>query len=173
MAIRSVDNSNSNSRLSTVVKSTAVGAATGYALKWLWPIQNQEDVVNRRAIVNYCRKITNKAKVQEFETLGVPTKAQDVFIKMIKSGVKEAFHQKSISAKIASLGGEGSVDGKEFRNIIRCVNEQSTQLIKRFGLVHKIALKYIRPSVPFLVAGAGVGFFTGFAHNVMHCDYDA
>ena len=34
-------------------------------------------------------------------------------------------------------------------------------------------LKFKRPAVPFLVAGAGVGFLTGFARNVLKDDLSA
>jgi len=174
MTVRAVgQNDNSNSRLGVIVKSTAAGTAAGYAMKWLWPVQKQEDTINKRAMINYCRKITNKARVQEYKNLGVKTKAQDVFIKMIESDDKKAFSTESLAARVKSLGGEASVDGKEFRGIIRGVNESSKELIKRFAVSYNIMLKKIRPTVPFLVAGAGIGFFTGFTHNVMKCDYDA
>lgn len=174
MTVRAVgQNDNNNSRLGVVVKSTAVGTAAGYAMKWLWPIQKQEDTINRRAIINYCRKITNKAKVQEFNNMGIKTKAQDVFVKMIESGDKDAFTNESLAKKVAILGGEASIDGKEFRGIIRNVNESSREMMKRFAVSYHIMLKKIRQPIPFLVAGAGIGFFTGFTHNVMKCDYNA
>ncbi len=174
MTVRAIgQNENQNSRLGVVVKSTAVGTAAGYAMKWLWPIQKQEDTINRKAMINYCRKITNKAKVQEFNNAGVKSKAQDMFVKMIESGDKDAFTKESILKKVATLGGEDSLQAKEFRGIIRDVNESSRQLIKRFAVSYKIMLKKIRQPIPFMVAGAGIGFFTGFTHNVMKCDYNA
>lgn len=173
MTVNAIGQNDGNSRLGVIVKSTAAGTVAGYAMKWLWPVQKQEDSINRRTMVNYCRKVTNKAKVQEYKNLGVKTKAQDVFIKMIESGDKDAFTKTSLDKKVASLGGETSVDAKEFRGIIRNVNDQSKQMLKRFAVSYNIMLKKIRPTVPFLVAGAGIGFFTGFTHNVMKCDYDA
>ena len=142
-------------------------------MKWIWPVQKQEDTINKRAMVNYCRKITNKAKVQEYNNLGVRTKAQDTFIKMIQSGEKDAFTSENLAKKVVALGGEASIDGKEFRGIIRNVNESSREMLKRFAVSYHIMLKKIRQPIPFLVAGAGIGFFTGFTHNVMKCDYDA
>ena len=46
-------------------------------------------------------------------------------------------------------------------------------MTKRWAVAYRVMLKNIRPTVPFLVAGAGIGFFTGFSHNVMKCDYNA
>lgn len=174
MTVRPIgQNDRNNSRLGVIVKSTAAGTAAGYAMKWLWPVQKQEDTINKRAIINYCRKVTNKARVQEYNNIGVKTKAQTVFVKMIESGDKKAFSTENLAKKFEILGGESSVDGKEFRGIIRSVNESSKEMIKRFAVSYNIMLKKIRPTVPFLVAGAGIGFFTGFTHNVMKCDYDA
>lgn len=164
---------NDNSKLYTVVKSTAIGAAAGYAAKYVLPITKQEDTVTRRTMINYCRKITNKAKVAEFKADGVKSKAQDVFVKMIESKDKDAFSLSSLNKKVRALGGEDSAAGKEFRGIIRDVNELSKNLTRRFAKSYHHMLKDIRPSAPFIVAGAGIGFFAGFAHNVMKTDFDA
>lgn len=161
---------NQNSHLSTVVTSTAVGTLSGYAMKYAWPIQKQESDFNPRVMVNYCRKVTNKAKVAAFEAMGVKSQAQDCFVKMIKHGDKDAFKSSKLAEKVAALGGEGSASGKEFRGIIRNVNETSSQMIKRWAVAYNLMLKKIRPTVPFLVAGAGVGFLTGFTHNVLKTD---
>lgn len=165
--------SHDNSKLNTIVKSTAVGMAGGYALKYLYPIQKQEDNISRRSMLNYCRKVTNRAKADDFRGNGVKSKAQDLFIKMIDSNDKDAFTSKSIVKRVKALGGEESLAGKEFRGIIRTVNETSKNLTRRFMTAYHVMLKIKRPAIPFLVAGAGVGFLTGFAHNVMKTDFDA
>lgn len=173
MTVSAVGQNDGSSRLNTIIKSTAAGTAAGYAMKYLWPVTEQENDISARTMINYCRKLTNKAKVQEINSLGVKTNAQDCFVKMIESGDKEAFTEKSLKAKVLKLGGEDSAQGKEFRGIIRNVNETASQMTKRWAVAYKIMLKRIRPTVPFLVAGAGIGFFTGFTHNVMKCDYNA
>ena len=164
---------NENTKLYTVVKTTAVGAALGYASKYMLPVTKQEDTISKRTMINYCRKVTNKAKVAEIKAEGVKSRAQDVFVKMIESKDKDAFTSKSLSAKVKSLGGENSIDGKEFRGIIRNVDQMSKSLTRRFITAYHVMLKIKRPTVPFLVAGAGIGFLTGFAHNVMKTDFDA
>ena len=74
---------NDNSRLYTVASSTALGAAAGYASKYLLPVTKQEDTVSRRIMINYCRKVTNKAKIAEIKSqIGEITAAQDAFIKI-------------------------------------------------------------------------------------------
>lgn len=173
MTVSAVGQNDGSSRLNTIVKSTAAGTAAGYAMKYLWPVTKQENDITPRTMINYCRKLTNKAKVQEINGLGVKTKAQDYFVKMIESGDKEAFKEEKIKERIAKMGGEDSAAGKEFRGIIRNVNETASQMTKRWAVAYKVMLKHIRPTVPFLVAGAGIGFFTGFTHNVMKCDYNA
>ncbi len=173
MTVSAIGQNERNTSLSTIVKSTAAGTAAGYAMKWIWPVQKQENTMNHRALINYCRKMTNKAKVKEYKGFKSLSQAQDSFVKMIESGDKEAFLEKNLKTRVESLGGENSIAGKEFRNIIRNVNEEARLMTKRFGVSYHIMLKKIRPAVPFLVAGAGIGFFTGFTHNVMKCDYDA
>lgn len=179
---------NTSTRLNTIVKSTAAGTVAGYATKWIWPIMRQEDNMDRRAMFNYCRKVTNKAKAKEFKLLADRTPAQDSFIEMSDKGyqnvtlqygdkprnVKQSlFTADEIAKRVDALGGENSVSGKELRSIIRGVNEQSKQMMRRFSTSYGIMLKKIRQPIPFLVAGAGVGFFTGFTHNVMKTDYYA
>ena len=44
--------SHDNSKLNTIVKSTAVGMVGGYALKYLYPVQKQEDNISRRSMLN-------------------------------------------------------------------------------------------------------------------------
>ena len=120
-----------------------------------------------------CYKNVNDAKVDEFRKSGSMTRAQEAFVKMFESRDKDAFKRESINKKVLELGGENSQAGKEYRNIINTVNESAAKMKRLFTVSENIMLRYIRPAVPFLVAGAGIGFFTGFAHNVMHCDYDA
>ncbi|WP_303964433.1 hypothetical protein [Succinatimonas hippei] len=164
---------NDNSRLYTIVKATAAGAAGGYALKYLYPIQDQENSFNKKSMINYCRKLTNKAKVAEFKENGVKSKAQDVFVKIIESNDKDAFSHSGKQKKIKALGGENSLAGKEFIQIIRNVDETASTLMRRFARAYHIMLKDIRPTTPFIVAGAGIGFLAGFAHNVMKTDFNA
>lgn len=165
MAVRAVGHEN-NIGLYSITTSTVAGAALGYVAKEVAPVTSQETIVDKRAMINYCRKITNKAKVAEFKNVGIKTTAQDMFVKMIESKDKDAFTPKSLVTKVAALGGESSPAGKEFRGIIRDVNAVSSQLTKKFGKAYYRMLKDIRPTAPFIVAGAGIGFFAGFAHNV-------
>ncbi len=169
MTIRAVGQ-NENSHIGTIIASTSAGAGAGYALKYLYPVTKQENDFNRKVMINYCHKVTNKAKVKEFKDAGIKTSAQDCFVRMIESGDKEAFVPKKLAQKVKGLGGETSVAGKEFRGIIRTVNEASSQMFKRWGTAYHLMLKVKRPVVPFIVAGAGAGFLAGFTRNVLRTD---
>lgn len=169
MTVRPIGQSD-HSNMNTIIASTAIGTGSGYALKYLYPVTKQEDDFNSKVMTNYCHKITNRAKVREFNEMGVKTKAQDCFVKMIESGDKEAFQFDKLAKKVESLGGENSVAGKEFRGIVRTVNEASAQMLKRWNVAYHMMLKIKRPVVPFLVAGAGTGFLAGFTHNVLRTD---
>ena len=163
-----------NSKLYTVIQTSAAGAVAGYAAKYILPVTKQENTINTRTMFNYCRKITNKAKVADFNSLGTQkTQAQDAFIKMAESKKKDAFSFESIKNNVKTLGGEDSVLGKEFRSIIREVNSVSKNLTRQFAKAYNFMLKDIRPAAPFVVAGAGIGFFAGFAHNVFKTDINA
>jgi NAD-dependent DNA ligase len=95
MTVSAVGQNDGSSRLNTIIKSTAAGTAAGYAMKYLWPVTEQENDISSRTMINYCRKLTNKAKVQAINSIGVKSKAQDYFVKMIESGDKEAFKEKT------------------------------------------------------------------------------
>lgn len=164
---------NDNSRLYTVAKATTIGAAAGYASKYLLPVTKQEDTISLRSMINYCRKITNKAKIEELNKLKERTPAQDEFIKMAESKDKKAFGFKFISDEVKSLSQKNAASGKEFLGLVREVNTVSKSLTRRFVKAYHVMLKDIRPAAPFVVAGAGVGFLAGFAHNVMKTDFDA
>lgn len=169
MTVRPIGQSE-HSNMSTIIASTAIGTGSGYALKYLYPVTKQEDDFNSKIMTNYCHKITNRAKAKEFNEMSSRTKAQDCFVKMIESGDKEAFQFDKLAKKVEILGGENSVAGKEFRGIIRTVNETSAQTLKRWNTAYKMMLKIKRPVVPFLVAGAGMGFLAGFTHNILRTD---
>lgn len=179
MTVRAVGQDNKSTQLDTVVRSTVAGTAAGYATKWLWPVTKQEDSIDRKVMINYCRKVTNKAKAKEFSRLAERTPAQDEFIKMVHIGdtvsngrlsKSAAFKAEEVAKRVAALGGENSASGKELRSIIRNVNESSKQMIRRFAVSYHVMLKKIRQPIPFLVAGAGIGFFTGFTHNMLRTD---
>lgn len=161
---------NDNRNLNTVVKSTAVGAATGYSLKYLWHVNKQEADISSKRFINLGRKIANEAKLEKLNALPERTPAQDTFIKMAKSPDKDTFSFSNITKKVAKLGGEDSVAGKELRSIIRDANTSADQMFRRLSSAYRVMLKNKRPAVPFLVAGAGAGFITGIMKNVMRND---
>ena len=168
MTVRAVGQTDNNSKLYTIVQTTVAGAAAGYASKYVLPVTKQENTIDKRTMLNYCRKITNKAKIADFNALGdKKTLAQDSFITMAESKDKRAFSPENIAKRVKELGGEDSAMGKEFRCIIREVNSVSKNLTRQFAKSYHFMLKDIRPAAPFVFVGAGIGFFAGFAHNVL------
>lgn len=173
MTVNAVGQSD-NSKLYTIIQTSAAGAVGGYASKYILPVTKQENTINTRTMFNYCRKITNKAKVADLNALGdKKTLAQDAFIKIAQSKKKDAFSFKNIQENVKALGGETSLAGKEFRSLVREVDSVSKNLTRKFAKAYNFMLKDIRPTAPFIVAGAGIGFFAGFAHNVFKTDIDA
>lgn len=124
--------------LYTIIQTTAAGSVAGYASKYILPVTKQENSISKSSMLNYCRKITNKAKIADLEALGgKKTLAQDAFIKMANSKDKRAFAFSEIGKQVTKLGGEDSVAGKELRGIIREVNSVSTNLTKQFAIYVK------------------------------------
>lgn len=171
MTVSAVGQTENNSKLFTIIQTTAAGSVAGYASKYILPVTKQENTISKRVMLNYCRKITNKAKVAEFNALGdKKTPAQDTFVKIVENKDNDAFAYSAIKNKVKALGGENSIAGKEFRSIIREVNSVSNNLTRQFSKAYHFMLKDIRPAAPFVVTGAGIGFFAGFAHNVFKTD---
>lgn len=159
-----------NDSLSTVVKSTAVGAAAGYSLKYVWRINKQESDISPRRFINLGRKIANEAQIDKIAALKETSPAQDCFVKMAQSKDKRTFAFDNISKKVKALGGEDSGAGKELRSLVRDANNSANQISRRLYSAYRIMLKNKRPAVPFLVAGAGAGFIAGIMRNVMRND---
>ena len=68
--------------LYTIIQTTAAGSVAGYASKYILPVTKQENSISKSSMLNYCRKITNKAKIADLETLGnKKTLAQDTLSK--------------------------------------------------------------------------------------------
>lgn len=164
-----------HSNIGTVVMSTAVGTGVGYAMKYLWPVNKQElNIKNEhernispRRFVNLGYKVANENKVEELLRLSERTPAQDCFIKMAKSKDKSTFSRGNIAKEIKNLGDES---GKELEVIINNVDKSARRIYKYLLASNNFMLRRIRPVVPFLVAGAGAGFLTGFMRNVLRTD---
>lgn len=161
---------NDNNCISTVINTTALGAASGYSLKYLWHVNEQEVDISPQRFLNLGRKIANEAQIEKINALPERTPAQDCFVKMAKSRDKGIFSPKSLAAKVAKLGGEDSANGKELRSIIRDADSVAEKMFKRLNSAYRIIVKNKRPAIPFLVAGAGAGFIAGIMRNVMRND---
>ncbi len=84
MYVSAVKQNEERSPLSTIVKATAIGAAAGYASKYLIGLNEDEKKnINYRAIINSSRKDANAQKAEELRALSERTPAQDTFVKMI------------------------------------------------------------------------------------------
>ncbi len=168
MTVRAIQSNSDNGMLSTVAITSATGAGVGYLSKYMLPIQEQEKDANYRKILKIARVESAKIKADEIDAIrNVKNKslAQDTFIKMIDN--KEKINITNINAKIKSLGGQKSVDAIEFKNIISHVNESAATMSRHCISAYEGVVKRLRPTTPFVVAGALTGMFAGIAHNVL------
>ena len=171
MTVNAVGKNDNNSCLGTVIRSTAIGTAVGYSMKYLWPINKEENsTINKGRILNMHRKNLNEKKVTEFKLLPERTPAKDCFIAMVEQKSNSAFSYDNIKNQVNKLGGPDSINGKELKTIIRDINSNVSKMSKLVVGACKMMLKFKRPAIPFLVAGAGIGFLTGFTQNILKTD---
>ncbi len=166
MTVKAVQNDGQRSGVfSSVLKATVTGGVTGYIAKQVIPLTTEElKDIPYRAIINAARKDTNKNMVAKLKGMEDRTPAHDTFIKMIDE--KNFKNAGRIAEGLEKAGEENSAKiAKEFRAIIKTVDEQSKAMAKNItGSFHKM-IKCKRPTAAFVVPGAIVGFVSGAIYN--------
>jgi metal-dependent amidase/aminoacylase/carboxypeptidase family protein len=169
MTIRAIQ-SNENDNLSTVVKASAVGAALGYASKYVLPITTQErEDKNYHETIKIAREQSKKLKgefIEEIRNIPNRSLAQDQFLKIVDVD-KPVIKPSIIKEAMAKLGGTDSVNAIEFKNILARMNETAIKRANTIISVYEGYVKRIRPTAPFVVAGALTGLFAGVTHNIL------
>lgn len=158
MAVNAVQNNN-NSTMS-YKKSIAVGAITGYALKWALPITPQEKDLNYTLELNRAKAEAKLAKTNELSAIinaKPKTKAIDTFSKLHSTHklTQEEIAKlpESLRAQVTALKARPSFKFKEAFKI---------------GLNKAIVItKGIRSKGIFITTGAVVALAYAFTHNVI------
>lgn len=166
MTVKAVQNDNNRGGVfSSVLKATVTGGATGYIAKQVIPLTTEElKDIPYRAIVNAARKDTNKNMVAKLKGLDERNLAHDTFIKMIDE--KNFKNVDKIAESLAQSTEKNAAEiAKEFKGIVKTVNEQSRKVAKNItGSFHQM-IKCKRPTAAFVVPGAIVGFVSGAIYN--------
>ena len=168
MTVTAVQNDgNRRGVFSSVLKATVAGGVTGYIAKQVIPLTTEElKDIPYRAIINSARKDTNKNMVSKLKSLPAEdrTLAHDAFIKMIDE--KKLKKANSIADDLLKSGKENAANlAKEFKVIVKTVDEQSKAMAKNItGSFHKM-IKCKRPTAAFVVPGAIIGFVSGAIYH--------
>ncbi|MBR5555087.1 hypothetical protein IKU74_03635 [bacterium] len=89
------------------------------------------------------------------------------------SKLTNVFASENIAHVVKSLGGEESNAGKEFRRIIKEVDQDASKVSRKLlQACHKV-MKEKRYTAPLIIAGAAAGFATAFVHNVLSTKTEA
>ena len=185
---------NPTSVFGSISKGIVGGAITGYAAKYMLPLNSSEMDDEYKAIISEIRVQSNKTKglpIEAIRNLEQRTPAQDVFMKMIDSEASannngglvrnvikkitnqtidnSAEQKRAVNMrKIIKNANLGENDMKELRNIIAQVNDKARSSCKRYISAYNSTVKSMkRPSIAFVTMGAVAGFFAGLVHKVI------
>ena len=125
------------------------------------------DVLPPKKILGFSRKAANKRAMNKFAKAPSLSPAQDEFVKLATSVDKEAFAKTKVANIIKKLG---ETDGAELSKIIKNVNDEAVKGAKIRTVFERFKVKNRREVIPFLLAGAGLGFLFGVTRNVFRTD---
>lgn len=89
------------------------------------------------------------------------------------SKLTNVFATENIASIVKNLGGEDSVAGKEFRRIIKEVDQDASKVSRKILKACHNTLKENRYTAPLVIAGAAAGFGAAFIHNVLSTKTEA
>lgn len=159
MALDAVQKNKNNSGQMSYIKATAIGALTGYSLKYILPISPQEKDENFKTALKNNRLKAKKAKLAAIENIKNSknqSAINDTFIRMYdKKQLKP-----SLINKLENHLRGGILE------IIKTVNEIA-KFEKLNGKKDLIAItKSIRPTGTFIAIGFIFGFVVALINNI-------
>lgn len=159
----------------SISKGIVGGAITGYAAKYMLPLNSSEMDEEYKLITNSIRECSKDLKgipIRAIRNLEKRTPAQDVFLKVVdasqnnqKAGLKSRALEMRKIIQSANLNEEGL---KELKNIIAQINEKASKSYLTYIDAFNASVKRVkRPAIGFMAAGSVVGFFAGLAYKVL------
>ncbi|MDR1168509.1 MAG: hypothetical protein LBK53_06455 [Heliobacteriaceae bacterium] len=152
-----------NPCLPNVVNATTTGVITGFAAKYILPltIDEKADINAAEITENAGRKVVQN-KAAEFKRSAVLSPAEDIFVKMAEKEAKipcaEEIQKAAKSLKEQEIA--------KFNDIIKSAQKAADSMAKKALAFEAFSIKRIRPTLHFLLAGAGAGFCASVCHNV-------
>ena len=89
------------------------------------------------------------------------------------SNLTNVFANDNLKFIVGKLGGEESSAGKEFRRIVKEVDQEASTVSRKILAACKKVVKDKRYTAPLIIAGAAAGFATAFVHNVLSTKTEA
>lgn len=165
MPVEAVQQDRQYHALRTLGQGAAIGAATGYAAKYIQPLTADEKRSDEYV------KVTDKIRDQKTE-YSVRTRkyldtmkaknnkslAEDEFIKLF-DGMKDGDHVKrgNIRTAIKTLEEKNPLAVAEFKNLCKETSRIAEKTAQQCVSAYKLVTKHIRPTGFFLTTGAVVG----------------
>ena len=157
------------SMLGNVVKGVTLGGMTGYASKYVLPVQTTEKASkmyqDAMTIIRRESKNLKGGFIDKIRNLPDKTLAQDTFLKMVDTDNGK----RSLTGMRKMMRELKPHDRLELKNIISTVNNYATRMYKNHVTAYQVGVtKRIRPG--FVGLGAFLGFAAAVAYNVMKTD---
>lgn len=143
------------------LKSAALGALTGYALKYMLPLTPQE---KDDTYVNSLKELKDKAKnirLAEIEAIRKKehkSEAEEVFLKIYDAKKLKNLGDQNLSEHLLSKVIE--IRAKVNNDALRALNHGKKTL--------EALTKSIRPTSVFVLIGAAIGILAAFGNNILY-----
>lgn len=161
-----------------MAKGAAIGAAAGLAMKYTYPVtqdeKNSDEYIKVSKKVNAQKteyNIRTQKYVDSLRTKLQTSLAEDEFVKMF-DGMKEGEKVKpsSIRNAIKNIKKNNPDELLEFRRVCKDSSDIANKTAKQFMNAYDLVTKHIRPTGFFLITGAIVGAFIALIKDVVKTD---
>ena len=180
MQVNAIDNVNSNHRtcLTPLSQGAVIGAATGLALKYAYPL-NKEEKSTREYLADMndinTKKTTysawTKSMLDEIGKKSGKSAAEDVFVKTydgLKYGDKVGYSR--IANAFKAIKEQKPDEMLELKGLFYTARQQAEKIAKRHTEIYNLATKHIRPTGFFMTAGAITGAVVAMAREVLRTE---
>lgn len=150
----------SNQAHASYLKAGALGALTGYSLKYILPVSKVEKELKNDEFFVELKKTVKEARLKEIEAIRnskTKTEATDVFISMVDKKEIKASKLKELKEPIAI----------EVKKLIIRVNDKARAVKAVGNEIFTAMTKHIRPTKTFVAAGVGVACAGALVYNLL------
>ncbi len=178
MAVEAVNSYSQNTCLVPMAKGAAVGATIGWALKYGYPL-NEDEKTTKEYIhaQNEIKKTKEtfspwtRSYIDEIKSKKNKSLAEDVFVSTydgLKSGDK--IGKNRILKAFRTMNEKDPESMKELKSLFYEARLQAEKIANKAVESYKLATKHFRPTEFFVTTGAVAGATVALLHNVMKTD---